>query len=159
MKNKEKYMNLKVKEIEELFKKINSYGLGLLEGSIEALQYNYDEDASLLKEAYTNAIAVREIVDRDQEQSLPVKITILRKSLKKITDKELKFMNDLLELDPSDVFNNPYNSTNYDINSGFNKDPYYEIRSYVIDEENDRKMNKNTKKSKIKKQKIKKLTP
>ena len=159
MKNKEKYMNLKVKEMEELFKKINSYGLGLLEGSIEALQYNYDEDASLLKEAYTNAIAVREIVDRDQEQSLPVKITILRKSLKKITDKELKFMNDLLELDPSDVFNNPYNSTNYDINSGFNKDPYYEIRSYVIDEENDRKMNKNTKKSKIKKPKIKKLTP
>lgn len=159
MKNKEKYMNLKVKEMEELFKKINSYGLGLLEGSIEALQYNYDEDASLLKEAYTNAIAVREIVDRDQEQSLPVKITILRKSLKKITDKELKFMNDLLELDPSDVFNNPYNSTNYDINSGFNKDPYYEIRSYVIDEENDRKMNKNTKKPKIKKPKIKKLTP
>lgn len=63
-------------------------------------------------------------------------------------------MNDLLELDPSDVFNNPYNSTNYDINNGFNIDPYYEIRSYVIDEENDRKMNKNTKKSKIKK-----LTP
>lgn len=154
MKNKEKYMNLKVKEMEKLFKKINSYGLGLLEGSIEALQYNYDEDASLLKEAYTNAIAVREIVDRDQEQSLPVKIAILRKSLKKITDKELKFMNDLLELDPSDVFNNPYNSTNYDINSGFNKDPYYEIRSYVIDEENIRKMKKNTKKSKIKK-----LTP
>jgi len=154
MKNKEKYMNLKVKEMEKLFKKINSYGLGLLEGSIEALQYNYDEDASLLKEAYTNAIAVREIVDRDQEQSLPVKIAILRKSLKKITDKELKFMNDLLELDPSDVFNNPYNSINYDINSGFNKDPYYEIRSYVIDEENVRKMKKNTKKSKIKK-----LTP
>lgn len=154
MKNKEKYMNLKVKEMEKLFKKINSYGLGLLEGSIEALQYNYDEDASLLKEAYTNAIAVREIVDKDQEQSLPVKRAILRKSLKKITDKELKFMNDLLELDPSDVFNNPYNSTNYDINSGFNKDPYYEIRSYVIDEENVRKMKKNTKKSKIKK-----LTP
>ena len=154
MKNKEKYMNLKVKEMEKLFKKINSYGLGLLEESIEALQYNYDEDASLLKEAYTNAIAVREIVDRDQEQSLPVKIAILRKSLKKISDKELKFMNDLLELDPSDVFNNPYNSTNYDINSGFNKDPYYEIRSYVIDEENVRKMKKNTKKSKIKK-----LTP
>lgn len=154
MKNEKKYMNLKVKEMEKLFKKINSYGLGLLEESIEALQYNYDEDASLLKEAYTNAFAVREIVDRNNEQSLPVKIAILRKSLKKISDKELKFMKNLLKLDPSEVFNNPYNSTNYDINSGFNKDPYYEIRSYVIDEENIRKMKKNVKKSKIKK-----LTP
>lgn len=78
-----KYMGLTQNEMEVLFKKLNSYGLGLLEGSIEALQYNYDEDASLLKEAYTNAIAVREIVDRDQEQSLPVKKAILRKSLKK----------------------------------------------------------------------------
>lgn len=154
MKNEKKYMGLTQNEMEELFKKINSYGLGLLEGSIEALQYNYDEDGELLQNAYNNAYAQREVEEGLNTQGLNVKKAILRKSLKKITDKELKFMNDLLELDPSDVFNNPYNSTNYDINSGFNKDPYYEITSYVIDEENVRKMKKNTKKSKIKK-----LTP
>ena len=140
--NIETYLGLTAKQMEKLFKKINCYGLNLLEESINAWQYDHHENGELLKGSYNNALATREVVDRDFEKTQTVKKAILRKSLEKLTEKELKFMEDLLEVEPCEVDNS------------FIMDGYYEINSYIIDEGNRRKYNA------IKKRiKTKKLTP
>ena len=140
--NVETYLGLTADEMEKLFKKINCYGLNLLEESIYAWQNDHHENGELLKGSYDKALATREVVDRDNETTQAVKKAVLRKSLKRISEDELKFMEDLLELEPCEV------------DKSFSMDGYYEINSYVIDEGNRRKYNA------IKKaRQTKKLTP
>ena len=144
MKKEKKYMGLTQNEMEVLFKKLNCYGLGLLSDTVEALQFNYDEDGELLKNAYNNAYAQREVEEGLNTQELNVKKAILRKSLKKLNKKELIFLKNVLDTDPIDVFNNPY-SRNNDYNSIIENDCHYEMSVYVNDETYKRSLNKKLK--------------
>lgn len=129
----EKFNGLTQEELEELFNKLNLYGLYLLRGTAEALLYNHDQDGLIFNKAYVNVCAKKELEEYYHFQSLEVKRSILTKSLKKLSDKELEFLDKILEIDPNEVFNNPYNEELFDDNDDYNR-----INDYVSKEKNKR---------------------
>lgn len=140
--NQEIYRGLKIEEIENIFKKLSLYGLDLFGDSIEALQYEHDEDGAILKKAYENARDYKistEGIDRSKTEK---KIEILEDILKELEEDEIEYLNELLETDPIDVFNNPlidtssYNRTTKTSFLPFyeHPEPYDTIAGLVADE-------------------------
>ena len=132
------YKNLTKGEIETIFDKMNGYGLDLLKDVIEAWQFNHEEDGSILKNAFDDMYDMKLNAEKD-EYKTPLSLTRgLKKSLKSMEDFELAFLEELLELDPYEVFgDNPYVS--YDVDEDYNMEnigvnPYDEIRRYVMEE-------------------------
>ena len=129
-------------EIESVFDQLNGYGLDLLSDVISAWGYDHEEDSEMLINEYNDMRELKE--DEEKNEYLPplAKIRGLKKALSNLTEKELQFLEDLLEIDP--YMDNPY--TNYkkyegqepfDIETvGIN--PYDEIRRYVEYERNQR---------------------
>lgn len=133
------FKNLSKGEIETVFDKLTYYGLDLLGDVIEAWQYDHEEDSTILKKAYVEILEIKEHDEMDEYNTPRTIVNGLKKSLVSMTDKELKFLEDLLDLDPSEVFQeNPY--TDYkDEEIDFEAEtvgvnPYKEISEYVSNE-------------------------
>ena len=118
-------------EIETVFDKLTGYGLDLLGDVVSAWQYDHEEDSKILMNAYLDMRAVKEHDERDAY------ITPLSQ-VSELTEKELQFMEDILEIDPYN--DNPYtNNKNYEGQEDFESEtvginPYDEIRKYVDQE-------------------------
>ncbi len=128
------YKKLTKDEIETVFDKMTGYGLDLLQDVIEAWQYDHEEDGKILKQAYNDIRQNKK--ESEYGLSTPRSLIIgVKKSLKDMDSKQLSFIEEILEIDPYDVFgDNPYMS--YDIDEDLQKEyvgvsPYEEICGYV----------------------------
>ena len=139
------YKNMNEKEIRTTFDKLTLYGLDLLYEVVEAWQFNYEEDGKILKKAYIDVLEVKSYDNFDENNEPSVKVRRLKKSLADLNEKELAFLEDLLELDPFEVFiDNPYTSNEKE-DIGISQ--YEEMCKHVRNERNKREsLNVRTKK-------------
>ena len=100
-------------QIESVFDQLNLYGLELLMITVLAWEYNHEEDASILGDAYFDMYELKEN-DPNEEYRTPYSNRRgLKASLIKLENKEIEFLDELLDLDPNDVFvNNSYYDAN-----------------------------------------------
>jgi len=128
------YKNLTKEEMKTVFNKMTGYGLDLLGDVIEAWQFNHEEDGTLLKKVYDDVRESKKQQEFEENTTAYSQIIGLKNSLKNMDGRQLTFIEDILELDPYDVFgNNPYlvdEDEDYQKeNIGVN--PYREICEYV----------------------------
>ena len=114
------FKGLTENQIASIFDQLNMYGMNLLFPTVLAWEYDHEEDASILRRAYDDMLELKEDNPKEEYRTPRSNVFGLRKALSGLTNKELNFIDKLLELDPDDVFvNNPY--TDYNEN-----DDYYD---------------------------------
>ena len=96
-------------QIESVFDQLNMYGMGLLSETVLAWEYDHEEDASILREAYDDMLELKEDDPKEEYRTPYSDRRGLKASLTNMEDDEIEFLDKLIELDPNDVFvNNPY---------------------------------------------------
>ena len=103
------FKGLTENQIASIFDQLNMYGMNLLFPTVLAWEYDHEEDASILRRAYDDMLELKEDNPKEEYRTPRSNVFGLRKALSGLTNKELNFIDKLLELDPDDVFvNNPY---------------------------------------------------
>lgn len=96
-------------QIESVFDQLNMYGMELLSETVLAWEYDHEEDASILREAYDDMFELKENDPREEYRTPYSNKRGLKSSLTNMEDNEIEFLDKLIELDPDDVFvQNPY---------------------------------------------------
>lgn len=126
----ELFKDLSENDIEIILDELNIYGLELLEKVIYAWQYNCNDNSKVLKEAYKNVLSYKE---EQKDRTFYSDRKLLRKSLQGMTHRELKFLEELLSINPKEVINNKSHLEDYS----------YEKISKFVDEERKNRINNN----------------
>ncbi len=98
------YKGLTREELRNVFDSLNIYGMESLASVIEAWQYEYEEDGTILKEVFDSVKEEKERNLSNRDRNPISDREELRRSLSALSDKEFDFIGDLLELDPDEVF-------------------------------------------------------
>ena len=98
------YKGLTREELRNVFDSLNLYGMESLVSVIEAWQYEYEEDGTILKEVFDSVKEEKERNLNNRDRNPISDREELRRSLSALSDKEFDFIGDLLELDPDEVF-------------------------------------------------------